>query len=79
MHLFIDETCRLCRWLVAEIGDIGAERKRDAKLGVGTVFAIVLQQALAHVAGGDPNNGVFAGVIGGGSAEQFDADHALFK
>src|SRR5580698_7293894 len=53
--------------------------KTDQELRRSAVLAVVLQEPAAHVAGGDANDGIFAGVVGRRPAEQLDADHPFFE
>ena len=52
-----------------ELGDVGTGGEVDAEFRVGAGVAVVLEEALAHVAGGDANDGIVGGIVGGGAAE----------
>src|SRR5208282_5360526 len=75
----VNRACRFRLRFVEDIGDIRAQGQCDAKVRSGNVLAVVLQKALADVAGGDPNNGIFACVVGRGPAKQFDPNHSLLE
>ena len=52
-----------------KLGDVGTGREVDAEFRVGSGVAIMLEEALAHVARGDANDGVVGSIVGGGAAE----------
>src|SRR5579862_3933402 len=63
----------------SDFWDIGSGWKADIELRGPAILPVVLQKALANIARGHANNGVFTRVIGRRSPKQFDADDPFLE
>ncbi len=68
---------RMCP--AGDLRDVSTQWQADAKLGGRTILAIMLQKALAHVTGCDPNDRIFTRIVGWGTAKKLYPDDALFQ
>ena len=62
-----------------DLRDVSSQGQADAELRGRTILAIMLQKALTHVTGRDPNDRIFTRIVGWGTAKKFDTDDAFLQ
>src|ERR1700736_475149 len=64
---------------VRELRGVGAGRKIDTDAILAALAGVIDTEALAHLAGLDPDGSVFAGVVSGSPAKDIDSDGAFLE